>query len=102
MKYMNQAGRPVIKKTRGTQQGSNRQGPRGQAQSFVNIPIKDNTGFRRFDGSMPSAMSTPCGCKGKPSNSMSMSVPQYVMGLLSVGVLFYVIGFGYGKGKAAA
>ena len=40
---------------------------------------------------------------GTPTTTEAgMSVPQYVMGLLSVGVLFFVIGYGYKKGVAKA
>lgn len=40
---------------------------------------------------------------GTPTTAEAgMSVPQYVMGLLSVGVLFFVIGYGYKKGVAKA
>jgi|TARA_R110001592_G_scaffold20489_15_gene83110 hypothetical protein len=82
----------AILKTRGTQRGSLNYGPRGARQSFVNVPIKDNTGFRNFQG----------GGMSRGGEVSRMSVSQYVMGLVSVGVLFYVIGYSYAEGKKAA
>lgn len=115
MKYMNQMGRrPIIKKTRGTQRGSLNSGPRGQSQSFINTRVNDNTGFRRFDGTSwqrgdrNETTSWQQGgvfnnFEGMPDNGMSsMSVAQYFLGLASVGILFYVIGYSYAEGRKAA
>ena len=35
-------------------------------------------------------------------NASSMPASQYVMGLIGVGVLFFVIGYGWEKGKLKA
>ena len=39
---------------------------------------------------------------GTPLAKQGMSVSQYVMGLVGVGVLFFVIGYGYKKGVEKA
>jgi hypothetical protein len=68
-----------ISKTRGVpSQGSLRYGPRGQRQSF-----------RRFAGAEDSSL-------GK------MSSTKYLTGLLSVGVLFFIVGYGLQKGRLTA
>jgi hypothetical protein len=36
------------------------------------------------------------------TNAASMPASQYVMGLIGVGVLFFVIGYGWEKGKLKA
>ena len=46
-------------------------------------------GFTNFDGDTSGSMST-------------MSVGAYALSMLSVGVLFFVIGYGYFKGKESA
>ena len=67
-----------FRKTRGTQLGSTRRGPRGQKQSF-----------RRFAGDNMGTINT-------------MSVGKLVMGYLAVGLTFYVIGYGIAEGQKAA
>ena len=59
--------------------GSGTRGPRGQALSFRNFE----------GGGMTSGMDT----KG---------IQSYILGLVSVGVLFFVIGYGYQAGKEKA
>ena len=69
--------------------GSGTRGPRGQSLSFRNFSASRGTQpWRRFDGGR--------------SNMMDKSASQYVMGLLGVGILFFVIGYGYQEGKKAA
>jgi|ETNvirnome_6_100_1030635.scaffolds.fasta_scaffold98224_1 hypothetical protein len=36
------------------------------------------------------------------SNYASMPASQYIMGLIGVGVLFFVVGYGWEKGKTTA
>lgn len=67
-----------FRKTRGTQLGSTRRGPRGQRQSF-----------RRFSGDNMGTINT-------------MSIGKLVMGYLAVGLTFYVIGYGIAEGQKAA
>ena len=52
---------------------------------------KKGTGFRRFDGNMMMKKDTS-----------TMSVGAFVMSMVSVGVLFFVIGYGYSKGRKSA
>lgn len=111
---MNQAGRPVIKKTRGTQRGSLNYGPRGQRQSFINNRPNGNASFVRFDGTswQQGNRNETTGWQqggvfnnfeGAGNGNMSrMSVAQYFLGLASVGILFYVIGYSYAEGRKAA
>ncbi len=79
-----------IRKTRGVPgMGSTGRGPRGQELAFRNFSASRGTQpWRRFDGGR--------------SNMMDKSASQYVMGLLGVGILFFVIGYGYQEGKKAA
>ena len=79
-----------IRKTRGVPgMGSTSRGPRGQELAFRNFSASRGTQpWRRFDGGR--------------SNMMDKSASQYIMGLLGVGILFFVIGYGYEEGKKAA
>ena len=103
----------AIRKTRGTQLGSQRKGPRGQRQAFRR-PKRASATWRRFDGTNWQA-DTPMGTNWQQKgvfrnmagtngsgNMSTMSVAQYAMGLVSVGILFYVIGYSYSEGKKAA
>ena len=68
----------VISKTRGVPgMGSTNYGPRGQKQTF-----------RRF--------------AGEDRSLSTMSSTKYLTGLLSVGVLFFIVGYGLQKGKLIA
>jgi len=53
--------------------------------------------YRRFDGGTNENGSQNGGYK-----MASMPASQYIMGLVGVGVLFFVIGYGWEKGKETA
>ena len=74
-------GNPDIKITRGVpSQGGIERGPRGGQQAF-----------RRFDGSF----------EGTPTFKRNRNISQYILGLVTLGVAVYVIGYAFKKGTKA-
>lgn len=71
-------------------------GCEGACQGGVRTP--DNPLIR---GERPRRRATYSNMNGMGSNG-SMSVGAYAISMLSVGVLFFVIGYGYYKGKESA